>query len=194
MTPLTARTTTAADPARAAARPRPARRPTAGVRGEDWSIAHALGDEDFALLHFDVSPESPDRARLFARRTLAAWSLERAAEAVAAVAGELVGHAVRHAGREGDSAPAPGAWVALAHRAGSVVCAVHHPGPSTPLASAGFAEVARLSSAWGVSPPGPGGRTVWAALPVVPAVSAPAAAPGTAPRRAGRPTARRRTA
>lgn len=125
---------------------------------------------------------SVGEARALVRTALSGWEVEDGADDLVLVASELVSNALRHAlGIDGDRAAdgSVGAednvWISLVRTAGYVICEVADPSRRPPVRRAadpmsgcgqGLALVESLSTCWGWSAHGEGGKSVWAIVPL----------------------------
>ncbi|MEV7682772.1 ATP-binding protein [Streptomyces sp. NPDC088341] len=142
----------------------------------DWGLQLRISAPGFTARRITRRPQALTRARTFARRTLHGWDLDRFADDVLTVTGELVGNAIRHALRE----PGTGediAWLGLIRNPTHLVCAVTDPSDALPAPRSpaqlldengrGLHIVEALAERWGYTPHATG-KTVWAVLPTWP--------------------------
>jgi two-component sensor histidine kinase len=124
-------------------------------------------------------------ARALVRSALTGWKVEAEADDLVLVASELVSNALRHAlgiddGLEVGSSSSgkrsgENLWISLVRTAGYVICEVADPSGRPPVRRAadpmsgcgqGLALVESLSTCWGWSAHGEGGKSVWAVVPL----------------------------
>jgi hypothetical protein len=117
-----------------------------------------------AFLRLTSNPSAPYAARMFVARTLREWQVEQHLFNGCLVAGELVTHALQHAG--------PDIELSVAEYRSTIRVAVRDPSAAIPSPRTGSDErserglliVSRLSTSWGVLPTPNGGKVVWAVL------------------------------
>ncbi|MEV8100460.1 ATP-binding protein [Kitasatospora sp. NPDC085879] len=123
----------------------------------------------------------------FTRTALADWHLPSTAHQTAAdavlVAAELLANATDHAGHP--------LTLQLQRSPGRLRIAVTDPSPTPPRLvephrpqtphGHGLVVVDRITTHWGCTPDGNGGKTVWADLPIPPSAADPAAEPDSRP-------------
>ncbi|MGW0583935.1 ATP-binding protein [Streptomyces sp. NPDC002920] len=141
----------------------------------DWGLELGISAPGFAA--HAITPKAADlsRIRRFTRDILDEWGFSNHSDVVVAVVEELVANAVKHGFKGGDpNVPDRIAWLGLLRKENAVICAVADPSPHLPCvaghdlmgeAGRGMHIVAGLSAAWGHSPAGPQGKTVWAKVP-----------------------------
>jgi Histidine kinase-like ATPase domain len=121
-----------------------------------------------------ADPGAVRAARHFALMAMRRWDQAHRCDDVAVVVSELVTNALRHA------APEPGGgpigwpiWIGLLRPGPCVLCVVADPSPEPPLPRApgwlaesgrGLQVIGALSDAWGCTPLGSRGKSVWASF------------------------------
>ncbi|KFG72077.1 ATPase [Streptomyces mutabilis] len=129
---------------------------------------------DSAVLRIACSAEGFARARVFTRKTLSGWSLDRHADDAVLVISELASNAVAHAVPSA-AAGAPEVRLGLSLCPGHLMLTVSDPGDNGPVRAPsdgsalrehgrGLCIVDALADDWGWTPRPPAGKTVWAAL------------------------------
>ncbi|MEE1941285.1 ATP-binding protein [Streptomyces sp. TRM 70361] len=158
-------------------------RPHAAVRHP--AAPDGTADGRIAVRGFGPAPQDAAAAREFTGETLRGWGLGPLVDDVAVIVSELVGNALRYGMTAGPRPPLPAerserpaegpVRLGLLWRGPTLLCAVSDPSPATPVlgrpdqlseTGRGLHIIDALSQNWGWSPPGSGGKTVWATVSV----------------------------
>jgi anti-sigma regulatory factor (Ser/Thr protein kinase) len=125
-----------------------------------------VASEYRAELSLEGEPQSPRRARVFTRELLRSWGLEPIVDVACLLVSELVSNVVLHTSR--------GCLLTLEYQAGCLRLEARDADPHAPrrreqrgslsATGRGLALVEALSSGWGWSPDGRGGKVVWLEL------------------------------
>ncbi|WP_408646788.1 ATP-binding protein [Streptomyces carminius] len=146
--------------------------------------ADGTADGRIAVRGFGPAPRDVAAAREFTGETLRGWGLAPLVDDVAVIVSELVGNALRHGTTATPRPPLPAerserpfegpVRLGLLWRGPTLLCAVSDPSPAAPVlgqpgqlseTGRGLHIIDALSQNWGWSPPGSGGKTVWATVP-----------------------------
>jgi Histidine kinase-like ATPase domain len=149
----------------------------AAVASGNWPLSARPGGPGWTCFpKVALRTPSPDARSVRAGRdftvaTMNRWGAAERCDDIAVVVSELLTNALRHALPGVGAAPRRAIRLALLQPGRSVICAVADPSPKTPVrrqpgdlceGGRGLHVIGALADVWGHTPPGHGGKVVWA--------------------------------
>jgi anti-sigma regulatory factor (Ser/Thr protein kinase) len=149
----------------------------AAVASGNWPLSARPGAGGWtclprlALRTPDPDPRSVRAGRDFTIATVQRWGAAERCDDIAMVVSELLTNALRHALPDVGQVSRRAIRLALLQPGRAVICAVADPSPKTPTprqpgglceGGRGLHVISALADAWGCTPPGHGGKVVWA--------------------------------